>query len=261
MNVLAQAVDWQQPWLAPWHGDAAAVQAQLAGGTSVADMLNDLHHPSASSAGLERFMPRFIPRFVPQSALPAGQAYEQFIFDTRQVPTRDNLHDLFNGLCWLRFPETKRCLNALQAAQIAHAGVQPLRGAVRDALTVFDENAALLSAPQPLWAALQARQWDRLFVELRPLWRQARLVLFGHALLEKLTNPRKSITAHVYRAPAPAGSLDGLDHWAASALRQADLTAKIFLPLPVLGVPGWWAQNETLSFYDDSQVFRLSPAA
>lgn len=257
MNVLAQAVDWQQPWLAPWHGEAADVQAKLAGGASVAEVLNTLHQMPASSIAPVRFTPHF----VPQSALPAGQAYEQFIFDTGQVPTRENLHDLFNGLCWLRFPETKRCLNALQAAQIARSGVQPLRGAVRDALTVFDENAALLSAPQPLWEALQARQWDRLFVELRPLWRQARLVLFGHALLEKLTNPRKPITAHVYRAPAPAGSLDALDHWAAGALRQADLTAKIFLPLPVLGVPGWWAQNEALSFYDDPLVFRLSPAA
>jgi hypothetical protein len=261
LNVLAQAVDWQQPWLAPWHGEAASIEAQLASGASVADVLNILHQPPASSAGPVRFMPRSMPRFVPQSALPAGQAYEQFIFDTRQVPTRDNLHDLFNGLCWLRFPETKRRLNALQAAQIAQAGVQPLRGAVRDALTVFDENAALLSAPQLLWEALQARQWQRLFVELRPLWGQARLVLFGHALLEKLAHPRKPITAHVYRAPAPAGEMHALDHWAAGALRQADLTAKIFLPLPVLGVPGWWAQNEVLSFYDDPLVFRPSPTA
>jgi hypothetical protein len=80
-------------------------------------------------------------------------------------------------------------------------------------------------------------------------------------LLEKLTNPRKSITAHVYRAPAPAGEVHALDPWAAGALRQADLTVKIFLPLPVLGVPGWWAQNEALSFYDDQLVFRPAPTA
>ena len=253
MNVLAQAVDWQQPWLAPWRGEAAAVQAQLAGGASVADVLNNLHQLSATPAASVRF--------VPQAALPAGHAYEQFIFDTRQVPTRDNLHDLFNGLCWLRFPDTKRCLNALQAAQIALAGVQPLRGAVRDALTVFDENAALLSAPQPLWEALQARQWQRLFIELRPLWQEARLVLFGHALLEKLAHPRKPITAHVYRAPAPCGSEDALDRWAAGDLSAAKLAGKPFLPLPVLGVPGWWAENEDFSFYDDAQVFRPAPAA
>ena len=254
MNVLAQAVDWQQPWLAPWRDEAATVESLLAGGASVAEVLNALHKQSASGDLKLHWMPNF----VPQAEMPADQAYEKFIFDTRQVPTRDNLHDLFNGLCWLRFPETKRRLNALQAAQIAQSGVQPLRGAVRDALTVFDENAALLSAPQPLWEALQARQWQRLFVDLRPLWRQARLVLFGHALLEKLTNPRKPITTHVYRAPAPAGELHALDHWAAGALRQADLTAKIFLPLPVLGVPGWWAQNEALSFYDDPLVCRGS---
>ena len=257
MNELAQAVDWQQPWLAPWRGEATAVQAQLAGGASVADVLNSLHRPLAPSAGAVRF----IPRFVPQVALPAGQAYEQFIFDTGQVPTRENLHDLFNGLCWLRFPETKHRLNALQGAQIAEAGVQPLRGAVRDALTVFDENAALLSAPQPLWDALLARQWQRLFIDLRPLWQEARLVLFGHALLEKLAHPRKPITAHVYRAPAPNGNLDALDHWAAGDLSAAKLAVKPFVPLPVLGVPGWWAKNEDFSFYDDAQVFRPAPAA
>ena len=56
-------------------------------------------------------------RFVPQSFLPAGQAYEQFIFETGTVPTRDNLHDFFNGLCWLRFPKTKQKLNQLQAGE------------------------------------------------------------------------------------------------------------------------------------------------
>ena len=253
MNVLAQAVDWQQPWLAPWHGEAASIEAQLASGASVADVLNNLHQQATSSTASVRF--------VPQAALPAGQAYEQFIFDTGQVPTRENLHDLFNGLCWLRFPETKRRLNELQGAQIATAGVQPLRGAVRDALTVFDENAALLSAPQALWDALLARQWQRLFIELRPLWHEARLVLFGHALLEKLAHPRKPITAHVYRAPAPDGSLDALDRWAAGDLSAAKLAGKPFVPLPVLGVPGWWAKNEDFSFYDDAQVFRPAPAA
>ena len=257
MNELAQAVDWQQPWLAPWRGEVAGVQAQLADGASVADVLNNLHQQAASSASSVRWMPNF----VPQEALPAGQAYEQFIFDTGQVPTRENLHDLFNGLCWLRFPETKRRLNALQGAQIAEAGVLPLRGAVRDALTVFDENAALLSAPQPLWDALLARQWQRLFIELRPLWKEARLVLFGHALLEKLAHPRKPITAHVYRAPAPDCSLDALDRWAAGDLSAAKLAGKPFVPLPVLGVPGWWAKNEDFSFYDDARVFRPAPAA
>ncbi|MHB1249486.1 MAG: DUF3025 domain-containing protein, partial [Polaromonas sp.] len=131
-----------------------------------------------------------------------------------------------------------------------------LRGPVRDALTVFDENAAFLSAPQPLWDALIARDWRRLFIELRPLWRQARLVLFGHALLEKLTYPRKPITAHIYRAQAAINSIAELDAWVAAELNANKLAAKPFAPMPVLGVPGWWPENENFSFYDDALVFR-----
>ena len=83
-------------------------------------------------------------RFVPQADLPEGVAYEAFIGATGCVPTRANLHDFFNGLVWQTFPRIKRELNALQAAQIAQAGVGKSRGPARDAATIFDENAALL---------------------------------------------------------------------------------------------------------------------
>jgi hypothetical protein len=186
-------------------------------------------------------------------------AYEQHIFDTGNVPTREGLHDFFNGLCWIRFPQTKRALNRLQAAEIALAGVGQVRGPVRDAITLFDENAALLQAPDALWEALLARNWQRLFLDLRPLWAQARLVLFGHALLEKLVSPYKSITAHVYRVSVPmalGGELADWDGWLAKRLSAPELGAKPFTPLPVLGVPGWWPANEEAGFYADTSVFR-----
>jgi hypothetical protein len=28
------------------------------------------------------------------------------------------------------------------------------------------------------------------------------------------------------------------------------------MPLPVLGVPGWWSANDAADFYDDAEVFR-----
>ena len=122
--------DWAAPWFADVAAQGQAVGHALAGGAGLPQAL------SAHGASPVRF--------VPQAELPAGVAYEQFIFDTGCVPTRENLHDFFNGLCWLRFPHTKRQLNRLQAAEIASAGVGAVRGPVRDALTLFDENAALL---------------------------------------------------------------------------------------------------------------------
>ena len=240
-------IDWTQPWL-----------MGLAGLTGLTDSLPD--HAATADVATRLNAGHHAPvRFVPQAALPPGQAYEQFIFDTATVPTRDNLHDFFNGLCWMRFPQTKTRLNQLQAEQLAALGVQSLRGAVRDALTVFDENAAFLQAPPPLWDALLARDWQRLFITQRPLWAQARLTLFGHALLEKLVSPRKPITAHVYIAPAAMNLIfraDQLDAAVAASLSADMLKSKPFAPLPVLGVPGWWPENENFSFYDDSKVFR-----
>jgi hypothetical protein len=199
---------------------------------------------------------RFPFQFVPQSDLPAGVAYEQHIFDAACVPTREGLHDFFNGLCWQRFPLTKRRLNQLHVAQIAQTGIQPVRGPARDGLTVFDENAAFLQAPDRLWDALLAKDWQLLFVELRPLWREAQLVLFGHALLEKLVSPRKGITAHVYRAQAGTHAIADMDQWVSADLSAEKLAGKPFAHLPVLGVPGWWPANESSEFYADESVFR-----
>ena len=230
-------IDWSAPWLAPYAATAKALP-----NLQVAQALNTVSRSPV--------------QFVSQSSLPDGQAYEQFIFDTQTVPTRDNLHDFFNGLCWLTFPQTKKKLNQLQAEQLAIGGVQKTRGAVRDALTLFDENAAFLLAPQPLWDALIAKDWRRLFIDLRPMWQDAQLVLFGHALLEKLISPRKAITAHVYCRTPAIDSIAKLDAWISEDISAAKLASKPFVPLPVLGVPGWWIENEKLSFYEDILVFR-----
>ena len=239
---VLQQIDWERPWLQLWREPGQRVAQAVAAGATLCQALN-----SEPGAPL---------RFVPQSALAPGDAYERYIFNSGQCPTREGLHDFFNGLCWMRLPQTKRKLNQLQAHEIAVAGVTPLRGPVRDALTLFDENAALLAAPQQLWDALVAKNWNALFIGLRPLWSQATLVLFGHALLEKLVYPRKPITAHVYRAQAAINSIAEMDAWLAADLSADKLATKPFAPLPVLGVPGWWPENENFSFYDDSVVFR-----
>jgi hypothetical protein len=239
--VLAD-IDWSQPWFAPWRelGEPKAKQALQQ--QSVADALGVVNDV----------------KFVPQSALPEAQAYEDFIFKTAQVPTRDGLHDFFNGLCWHRFPLAKRRLNQLQASEIKAQGIRATRGPVRDALTLFDENVVLMHAPDEVWAALQARDWLKLFVALREQWQQVHLVLFGHALLEKLITPYKSITGHVYRVDSHVNPHDeaALDAWLVQDLQPTKLATKPYEPLPVLGVPGWWPANEERAYYEDVNVFR-----
>lgn len=239
------AIDWAAPWLAPYAQVGQMVAARVDAGMCNAEALNLALAPNSPSV-----------RFVPQTDLPPGVAYESHIFNSNRCPTRDGLHDFFNGLAWLHFPLTKRRLNQLHGAQIAQTGIQPVRGPARDALTLFDENAAFLQAPDALWDALAAKNWHRLFIDLRPLWGEAQLVLFGHALLEKLVAPRKAITAHVYRAHPASQNLADLDAWIAADLSAEKLATKPFAHLPVLGVPLWWPANQDPAFYGDSSVFR-----
>ena len=234
-------IDWAAAWLAPYRPDGERVAAALARGECLVDALNALAAPRGITLAAGPL------RFVAHSELPAGVAYEAFIARSACVPTRDNLHDLFNALVWLRFAPLKRSLNELQAEQIRQAGIGPTRGAVRDALTLFDENAALFQAPPALQHALLERDWHALFITHRGAWREAQLTLFGHALLDKLTQPRKAITAHLWVLP------DAVD-----ALPPELFASKPYLPLPVLGVPGWWPANETRGFYDDPGVFRAA---
>jgi hypothetical protein len=238
-------IDWCVPWVQPWRGPGERVQQRLAAGLGLPEALNQ-----------ERAAPV---RFIGEAALAPGEPYERHVFERGTCPTRENLHDFFNGLCWLGLPLAKSTLNRLQAAEIARAGVGARRGAVRDAITLFDENGALFQAPAALWSALLARDWRRLFVDLRPLWAHARLLVFGHALLEKLVRPRKEITAHVWCVPCPAGAMAEVDEWLAAQLTPERLARKPLTPLPLMGIPGWCPGNENFSFYDDSLVFR--PAA
>jgi hypothetical protein len=64
----------------------------------------------------------------------------------------------------------------------------------------------------------------------------------------------------VFRIASDVDAKDdqALDAWLATNLQPDYLATKPYLPLPVLGIPGWWSENEDLSFYSDTQVFRVA---
>jgi hypothetical protein len=250
-------------WTRPWYDTVRPAFDSLTDGPFIAAF-----NANAARLGLVNDGGQPL-RFVPQDALPEGMAYEAFIGATGCVPTRANLHDFFNGLVWQTFPRIKRALNALQAAQIAQAGVGKSRGPARDAATIFDENAALLvvrdgAAGRALVDDLRAHRWrDALFDKRAMFGRDCELWLFGHALMEKLVVPRKAITAHVRVVPAAADFFaldraarrDWIDGVVSKAIAAEGLSTAGFTPLPVLGVPGWWPDQDE-AFYLDPTVFR-----
>lgn len=217
-------------------------------------------------------------QFVSQNALPEGEAYEQFIGTTGNIPTRDNLHDLFNGSIWLTFPKTKAVLNYYHMLEIEKQGISERRGRVRDTITVFDENGAVLvTSDASIGEALVNFDWQASLVTPRAKWdnptqpnnnAQAAVYIFGHALLEQLVHPRKPLCAHsivihvaqeFFTRPL-AERMNCLDSKVAeymdTLLSNDDVKPRQLAPLPILGVPHFWAENKAADFYEDSYVFR-----
>jgi hypothetical protein len=256
-------VDWRAPWLAGFAEHGRVWQAAaLAGETEWLAALDEAARATPLVNGRGRPL-----RFVPQAALPAGVAYETHIAETGGVPTRHNLHDFFNALVWFAYPRIKAALNARQAAAIdAAGGIGPVRGTLRDTLTLFDENAALFVTADPALAdALRGFDWPTLFIAGRAGWgTRCEVRLVGHALVEKLVAPYKACTAHAWVVDVPADYFAWpserraahVDAQVARMLAARDLTSRDFSPLPVLGVPGWCAANADPAFYDDPAVFR-----
>ena len=258
------AIDWTAPWHSPWRDAGRRATDYVVAGHSVAQALNRVQ-ADACGASVPVSVQGHARQFVAPTARAADKAYEPFIFDTGNIPTRDGLHDFFNGLVWLTFPRAKERLNALHNDHFQFLGSDPNndppggragRGPARDGLTLLDESGALFQGPDALWDALCAKHWRLVFSDLRPLWADAQVILFGHSLPEKLVTPRKPITAHVYRVHSASFALPAVDDWLADHLCADVLSTKPFAHLPVLGIPGWWSENADPTFYADSHVFR-----
>lgn len=252
---------WRHPCWADYRGLIGRLDLAAFPGLS---QLNALLPPGAVSGGGAPL------RFVPASTLP-GVEYERRIFETGAVSTRENdWHDLFNALVWCRLPRTKAAFNAVHHRNL-HRQRGGRRGPRRDALTLLDESGALVVSRSPdLLRALARRDWREAFVAMRREWGpDTCVVICGHALLQKLLDPWKSITAHALLLQVdtalPGAGTDStawLDAAVGERVRAQGLcdAPGDLSPLPLAGIPGWWPNGaQDTEFYADAEVFRPPP--
>jgi len=212
--------------------------------------------------------------FVPQEygKLEFEAQYEPRCYLKGEVPTRaDNWHDLLNALVWLTFPHAKAAINGRHYAAFTQAAPPQgtsERGAVRDAITLLDESGVIVPyADDGLAELLRGFQWKTLFWHQRQrVQAQMGFYLFGHGLYEKALNPYIGMTGQglllkveaVFFTWPLARRLAALDERLAAYLadvRNACDTRELS-PVPLLGVPGWSADNEVATYYDNTDYFR-----
>jgi hypothetical protein len=213
-------------------------------------------------------------RFVPQEygKLPFERQYEPRCYLHGEVPTRENnWHDLLNALVWLTFPQAKKAINlrhyqALTTASNESAGSQ--RGAVRDTNTLLDESGVIVPCANGELAGLLCDfGWKELFWQRRAEVRNSMgFYLFGHGLYEKALRPYIGMTGQGLLLPVEQAFFDWplrqrlahLDALVAEYLLQPQhfRSTRELTPVPLLGVPGWSADNEQENYYDNSSYFR-----
>jgi hypothetical protein len=214
-------------------------------------------------------------RFVAQQTgkLAFEQQYEPRCYLVGEVQMRvNNWHDLFNALVWLIFPKIKAALNARHYHALQLAQTLPNkngRGALRDANTLLDESGVIVvTADDKLTNLLCDFQWKKLFWQQREQVKTAMgFYIFGHGLYEKSVQPYVGITgqglllkveAEFFTWPLPA-QLRYIDSALAARLAAPDFctTTATLTPVPLLGIPGWCADNERESYYENTEYFRV----
>ncbi|MFA6120777.1 MAG: DUF3025 domain-containing protein [Sideroxydans sp.] len=212
--------------------------------------------------------------FVPQEygKLEFEAQYEPRCYLKGEVPTRaDNWHDLLNALVWLTFPKAKTAINGRHYAALTHAALPEggsERGATRDAITLLDESGVIVPyADDGLAELLRGFQWKELFWHQREkLEANMGFYIFGHGLYEKALNPYVGMTGQGLLLPVEKAfftwsleqRLEHLDEKLAGYLSNAEnaCSTRELSPVPLLGIPGWSADNEVPAYYDNTDYFR-----
>lgn len=191
--------------------------------------------------------------------------YEQRILERGELSTRaGNWHDLLNALVWKTQPALKSAVNARYVADIDPAAPRR-RSRAQCALAHFDEAGAVVLLSDPaLLDAWDRHDWQGLFVARRGAWSDgtARVVLFGHALMEHALAPwqlmvGKCVVVVVAAPPDDAMTAAAVDR-VADRIAGGDLLVdpQELRPLPLSGIPGWDARNGDRSFYATAPCFR-----
>ena len=213
-------------------------------------------------------------RFVADPELADDERYyEQIIFETGQIPTRlENWHDLFGAFIWLLFPKTKRLLNQLHIHEISEHGLTK-RSKARNAITLFDECGVVVTydsadvAASGIKETLRNHLWQQAFVEQRSLWQHSvHSFMFGHANYEMATKPYLGLTGKVLFIPLNSefnrlslkNRYQQLDDALCNQIRDNQLLKnnEKLSPMPFLGIPNWYDDNNDPQFYENIQYFR-----
>ena len=194
--------------------------------------------------------------------------YESRIYLKGELQTRlENWHDFFNAMSWLQFPKTKSTLNNLHFENSKTRVSGTNRSPLENAIALFDECGAIIIADdEQILELIRNHQWEKLFIDHKELFgKNIQCYVFGHAMHEKALTPYIGMTTHSILLKESADffnksyqqQLIELDQNISETWKNTTIKkTKDLQPLPILGIPGWWKEQQDKTFYSDTSYFR-----
>lgn len=214
-------------------------------------------------------------KIVAQDGSPGSfeEHYAPRIFKTGELQTRtENWHDFFQYLTWFMFPQTKAVINSIHLPyaqqRIEVTQQHGSRSPVENMLSLFDEGGAvIICSDRSLLQLVREFKWKELFWQRRDeLDAKLACITFGHAMYEKGLAPYLGMTANTiliatdesFFLKGNVHQLQWLDEKLAAVFKAGDVLckAKDLQPFPILGMPGWDANNSDENYYDNESYFR-----
>jgi hypothetical protein len=124
-----------------------------------------------------------------------------------------------------------------------------------------------VSSDDQIIKALKDHEWKELFWKKRDdWWRSISVYIFGHGLFEKALRPYIGMTANAltlcldkdFFSQDRRSQMTELDQIISDQLQKENLleNTRHLTPLPILGIPGWWSDNNCEDFYNNQNYFR-----
>jgi len=194
--------------------------------------------------------------------------YESRIYLKGELQTRlENWHDYFNATAWLQFPKIKSALNALHYETSVNREPGTNRSPLENAIALFDECGAVIVADDEKYLELiRNHEWKEIFWDNKDDWnKHIKCYVFGHAMHEKALTPYIGMTTHTILLTKSVNffqqdyqkHLKEIDEQISNIWINNEIqSTKDLQPFPLLGVPGWWNQEQSEAFYKNKDYFR-----
>ena len=194
--------------------------------------------------------------------------YDALVFKEKKIPIRkDVLHDYFNALTWLAFPNSKKKLNKKNFTLLEHNYLSGNKNRPRniDLTTLLDESGIIIFTNNSFLSSLiRQKKWKTVFWDNRDTVKKSfRFFLFGHSLFEKIMNEYIGTTARALiifneSLPFEKITISNVDQILSDYIDQEFffLNLEKTVAIPLFAIPGWSNLNEKKEFYQENEYLR-----